>query len=109
MSLMSRIATGASTLAAAVTLVAAPARAQSMAASDLRVTLNTGLAEHVWLAAAATIARWAMPASSGDFPLVSAVRQDAAQAPNSGSARMTGRRPFGRLTCIRKRSRPLVR
>jgi hypothetical protein len=51
---MSRIATGAATMAAALTLMAAPAAAQSMAASDLRTALNTGLAEHVWLAAAAT-------------------------------------------------------
>ena len=54
MSLISRIATGTATLAAALTLMAAPAAAQSMAASDLRTTLNTGLAEHVWLAGAAT-------------------------------------------------------
>jgi hypothetical protein len=51
---MSRIATGAATLAAAISFVAPPARAPSMAASDLRATLTTGLAEHVWLAAAAT-------------------------------------------------------
>ena len=65
MSLTSRIAAGAATLAAALTLVAAPARAQSMAASDLRTTLNAGLAEHVWLAAAATEA--ALGGRGGEF------------------------------------------
>lgn len=65
MSIMTRLATVASTLAAALALTAAPARAQSMAASDLRTTLNTGLAEHVWLAAAATEA--ALGGRSGEF------------------------------------------
>lgn len=65
MSFMSRIATGAATLAAALTLITAPAGAQAMAASDLRTTLNTGLAEHVWLAAAATEA--ALGGRSGEF------------------------------------------
>ncbi|HKT60000.1 MAG TPA: hypothetical protein VJQ46_08100 [Gemmatimonadales bacterium] len=65
MSLLSRLGTGAATLAAAVTLIAGPARAQSMAASDLRAALNTGLAEHVWLAAAATEA--ALGGRSGEF------------------------------------------
>jgi hypothetical protein len=62
---MSRLATTAATLAAALALTAAPARAQSVAASDLRTTLNTGLAEHVWLAAAATEA--ALGGRSGEF------------------------------------------
>jgi hypothetical protein len=62
---MSRIATGAAVLAAAFTLMTAPARAQSMAASDLRTALNTGLAEHVWLAAAATEA--ALGGRAGEF------------------------------------------
>ena len=65
MSLMSRIATGAAVLAAAFTLTTTPARAQSMAASDLRTALNTGLAEHVWLAAAATEA--ALGGRAGEF------------------------------------------
>ena len=65
MSLMSRIASGAASVAAALTLMAAPAGAQSMAASDLRTALNTGLAEHVWLAAAATEA--ALGGRSGEF------------------------------------------
>ncbi|HET9726150.1 MAG TPA: hypothetical protein VFP28_04480 [Gemmatimonadales bacterium] len=65
MSLMSRIASGAASVVAALTLMAAPAGAQSMAASDLRTALNTGLAEHVWLAAAATEA--ALGGRSGEF------------------------------------------
>jgi hypothetical protein len=65
MSLVSRIVTGTTTLAAVVTLMAAPASAQSIAASDLRTALNTGLAEHVWLAAAATEA--ALGGRSGEF------------------------------------------
>jgi hypothetical protein len=65
MSLVSRIVTGTTTLAAVVTLLAAPASAQSIAASDLRTALNTGLAEHVWLAAAATEA--ALGGRTGEF------------------------------------------
>ena len=65
MSLVSRIVTGTTTLAAVVTLMATPASAQSIAASDLRTALNTGLAEHVWLAAAATEA--ALGGRSGEF------------------------------------------
>ena len=65
MSLVSRIVTGTTTLAAVLTLMAAPASAQSIAASDLRTALNTGLAEHVWLAAAATEA--ALGGRTGEF------------------------------------------
>ena len=65
MSLVSRIATGVATLAAALTLIGEPAGAQTMAASDLRTTLNTGLSEHVWLAAATTEA--ALGGRSGEF------------------------------------------
>ena len=65
MSFMSRVATGAATIAAALTLIASPAGAQAMAASDLRTTLNTGLSEHVWLAAAATEA--ALAGRGGEF------------------------------------------
>jgi hypothetical protein len=65
MSLISRITTGAAAVAAVLTLITAPAGAQTMAASDLRTTLNTGLSEHVWLAAAATEA--ALGGRSGEF------------------------------------------
>ena len=65
MSLLSRIRAGAAGLAAAVLLASTPAAAQSVAASDLRTTLNTALAEHVWLAAAATEA--ALGGRTGEF------------------------------------------
>ncbi len=65
MSLLSRIRAGAAGLAAAVLLASTPAAAQSVAASDLRTTLNTALAEHVWLAAAATEA--ALDGRTGEF------------------------------------------
>jgi hypothetical protein len=59
---LTKLCTGASILAAALT-VAIPARAQS--AADLRVTFNTTLAEHVWLAAATTEA--ALGGRGGEF------------------------------------------
>ncbi|MGH7512939.1 MAG: hypothetical protein ACREOQ_08455 [Gemmatimonadales bacterium] len=80
MSLMSRIGTGAAVLAAAFTLMSAPASAQSMAASDLRIALNTGLAEHVWLAAATTEA--ALGGRSGEF-------KDAAAALDANSVALS--------------------
>jgi hypothetical protein len=64
MSLLSRLYTGTATIAAAVTLATAPAMAQT-AASDLRTALNTTLAEHVYLAAAATEA--ALGGRAGEF------------------------------------------
>lgn len=64
MSLMSRVTTAAAAIAAALTLIVAPAGAQATA-SDLRTTLNTGLSEHVWLAAAATEA--ALAGRGGEF------------------------------------------
>jgi hypothetical protein len=64
MSFTSRIVAGAAVLAAALTLTT-PARAQGMPASDLRTTLNTSLAEHVWLAAATTEA--ALGGRAGEF------------------------------------------
>lgn len=56
MSLTSKRYPRAAALAAALLLAAAPgaASAQVASASDLRTTLNTALAEHVWLAASAT-------------------------------------------------------
>jgi len=54
MSRSSRWIAGAASIVVALTLSAAPTRAQTSPASDLRATLNTALAEHVWLAAAAT-------------------------------------------------------
>ena len=80
MSFKSRIATAAATGVAALALIAAPAGAQSMAASDLRTTLNTGLAEHVWLAAAATEA--ALGGRAGEF-------QDAAAALDANSVALS--------------------
>ncbi|HET7471209.1 MAG TPA: hypothetical protein VFJ81_16115 [Gemmatimonadales bacterium] len=65
MSLMSRVTTAAAAITAALTLIVAPAGAQATAASDLRTTLNTGLSEHVWLAAAATEA--ALAGRGGEF------------------------------------------
>ncbi|MFL5493512.1 MAG: copper amine oxidase, partial [Gemmatimonadales bacterium] len=59
---LTQLCTAVSILAAALTL-AVPARAQS--AADLRVTLNTTLAEHAWLAAATTEA--AMGGRAGEF------------------------------------------
>jgi hypothetical protein len=59
---LTQLCTGVSVLAAALT-VAIPARAQS--AADLRVTLNTTLAEHAWLAAATTEA--ALGGRAGEF------------------------------------------
>ena len=64
MSLLSRLYTSTATIAAAFTLTAAPAMAQT-AASDLRTALNTTLAEHVYLAAATTAA--ALGGRSGEF------------------------------------------
>jgi hypothetical protein len=64
MSFTSRIVAGAAVLAAALTLTT-PARAQGMPASDLRTTLITSLAEHVWLAAATTEA--ALGGRAGEF------------------------------------------
>lgn len=64
MSLLSRLCTGAATAAAVLTLAAAPAAAQT-SASDLRTGLNTTLAAHVYLAAAATEA--ALGGRSGEF------------------------------------------
>jgi hypothetical protein len=64
MSLLSRLCPGAATTVAALMLAAAPAAAQS-SASDLRTALNTTLAEHVWLAAAATEA--ALGGRGGEF------------------------------------------
>ncbi|MFL5493761.1 MAG: hypothetical protein ACJ8DC_05170 [Gemmatimonadales bacterium] len=59
---LTQLCTAVSILAAALT-VAVPARAQS--AADLRVTLNTTLAEHAWLAAATTEA--ALGGRAGEF------------------------------------------
>ena len=59
---LTQLCTGVSIVAAALTL-AIPARAQS--AADLRVTLNTTLAEHTWLAAATTEA--ALGGRAGEF------------------------------------------
>ena len=64
MSLLSRLYTGAATVAAIATLAAAPAAAQTTA-SDLRTALNTTLAEHVYLAAATTEA--ALGGRGGEF------------------------------------------
>jgi hypothetical protein len=64
MSLLSRLCACTTAVAAALTLATAPTAAQT-AASDLRTTLNTTLAEHVYLAAATTAA--ALGSRGGEF------------------------------------------
>jgi len=64
MSMLSRLCTGAASVAAALTIAAAPAAAQT-SASDLRTALNTTLAEHVYIAAATTEA--ALGGRGGEF------------------------------------------
>jgi hypothetical protein len=61
---LTKLCTGATTLAAAVVLTAATS-VHAQSAADLRVALNTTLAEHVWLAAATTEA--ALGGRGGEF------------------------------------------
>jgi hypothetical protein len=61
---LTKLCTGATTLAAAFALTAATS-VHAQSAADLRVALNTTLAEHVWLAAATTEA--ALGGRGGEF------------------------------------------
>jgi hypothetical protein len=61
---LTKLCTGATTLAAALVLTAATS-VHAQSAADLRVALNTTLAEHVWLAAATTEA--ALGGRGGEF------------------------------------------